>query len=337
MAAILATGAAGFIGSHVARSLESAGHEVFRSDSRIPRKREGMWKRADLTRMEDMLNVTRDVDAVVHIGGIGDTYLAARDPQLATNVNGTGTLNLLMAAERNGIKRFIYASTWEVYGPPAYQPVDERHPCFPQHPYSISKFAGDLLVQSYGRNGSLRTVCLRLGTAYGRGMRETAVIPAFLLKALRKETIQIDGSGQQFRQFTHVSDIANAFYLALQAEDPSPVYNIVSPERTTIRSLAETIADGLPVGIAYRESRAGDPPSVEVTSQLAADELGWNAQVPFGQGLREFIGEYTRTPMALEIIGGRTPTSDPDRSRRALASRSRTHKTENGSRGRSRR
>lgn len=333
MRSVVVTGAAGFIGSHVAAYLEDRGFDVVRSDSRVPKHSEPAWRRADLRRTQELLRLTRRVDAVIHIGGIGDVYLAGREPQLALSVNGTGTLNILEAAKRNHVARFVYASTWEVYGPSVYQPVDERHPCFPEHPYSISKFAGDLLVQCYGQHNALRTVVLRLGTAYGQGMRETAVIPAFLMKAIRRERIEVQGSGKQFRQFTHVSDIANAFYLALEQEDPEPVYNIVSPERTTIRSLAETIADCLPVEIAYRESRLGDPPSVEISSRLAADRLGWTPKVAFGEGLRKFMGAYMRTPLALEIMRNRTPTHDSNASRRGPVPALRTREPDTRKRG----
>src|SRR5207248_1589939 len=122
------------------------------------------------------------------------------------------------------------------------EPVDERHPCAPTHPYSISKLAGDLATQSINSKLSLSGVVLRLGTAYGPRMRTTAVIPSFIGRAARGEPIAIHGKGDQFRQFTHASDIARAFYLATVASRPGRVYNVVSPEKVTVLQLAQAVA-----------------------------------------------------------------------------------------------
>jgi len=292
------TGAAGFIGSHVVHHLEEHGFEVVQSDVVPPGPAYAEWKRADLTRFEDMLELTHGVDAVCHIGGIGDVYLAASNPQLAMAVNGGGTLNLLEATRKNGVSRFVYASTWEVYGSPRYEPIDETHPCLPRHPYSISKFAGELLVQGYGADGPLRTVALRLGTAYGPRMRTNAVIPAFILKAMRHEPIEIHGTGEQFRQFTHASDIAEAFRLALTVEEPEPVYNIVSPERTTIKSLAEMITARIPARVVHSEPRPGDVPPAFVDATLARTRLGWAPKVEFRKGLEDLIDAFLKSPAA---------------------------------------
>src|SRR3989442_426116 len=192
---VLVTGAAGFIGSHVANYLEAQGFDVIRSDIVSTPEFHGAWRQADLTKIEEVLGITSDIEAICHVGGIGDVYFAATEPRTTMNTNATGTLNMLEAARRAESIRFVYASTWEVYGPSKYEPVDEGHPCFPAHPYSISKLAGDLLVQAYGRNNSMESVVLRLGTAYGPRMRETAVIPAFILRAIRNEQIEVRGTG----------------------------------------------------------------------------------------------------------------------------------------------
>jgi UDP-glucose 4-epimerase len=292
MGKVVVTGAAGFIGGHVARTLQEAGLDVVGSDIRPPKGHSGAWKRADLTQLADLVELTSGAEAVCHVGGIGDVYVASEDPFLALHVNGCGTALLLEACRKSQVRRLVYASTWEVYGPPRYQPIDENHPTAATHVYNISKLTGDLLVQSAGTHGGLRTVVLRLGTAYGPGIRENAVIPLFVRKALRKEPIVIQGTGAQYRQFTHASDLAQAFLLALHARDPSPVYNVVSPEQTTIRGLAEMIAHEVPTEIAFREARAGDPPPAVIDSTLIRKELGWEPRVPFADGLRDFIRSY---------------------------------------------
>ncbi len=289
---VVVTGAAGFIGSHVATALNDAGNKVILTDITLPEHRVGDWRRADLTRYDEILELTRNVRAVCHIGGIGDVYLAASAPQLALHVNVCGTLNILEACRVNHVERVVYASTWEVYGAPRYEPIDENHPCLPDHPYNISKLGGDLLTQGYGSHGAPHALVLRLGTAYGPRMRENAVIPAFILRALRNQPIEIHGTGGQFRQFTHVDDISRAFRLALDAQDPGKIYNIVNPERITIRGLAELVVKRIPTQVVFKDPRPGDVPPAVVDSRRAEKDLGWHPKVPFKQGLEEFIDGY---------------------------------------------
>jgi nucleoside-diphosphate-sugar epimerase len=291
---VVVTGAAGFIGSHVADELERRGYGVVRSDILRPPSPNDGWRSADLTHADELIELTRGASVVCHIGGIGDVYQASRDPALAMSVNAGGTANILEAAKRNSVERFVFASTWEVYGPPRYEPVDELHPCHPGHPYSVSKLAGDLISQAYGEEGSLSTVVLRLGTAYGPRMRPTGVIPAFVHQALSAQPMEVQGDGSQFRQFIHAADIANAFALAIEAESPAGIYNIVGSERVSIRDLAEMVSRHIPAELVTVASRANDAPVAVISSKRAETDLAWQPQVPFSRGLEELIDLYVK-------------------------------------------
>jgi len=166
---VLITGAAGFLAPHVAKQIGSAGHDVVLTDMHNGEGSEAIVP-ADLMSLDDMLRITQGVDAVCHLGGIGDVYLAAEKPYLAASANVVGTANLLEACSVNKVRKVVYASTWEVYGAPRYQPVDEDHPCEPDHPYNITKLAGEQLVLAYDKIKDLPGIALRLGTAYGPGM-----------------------------------------------------------------------------------------------------------------------------------------------------------------------
>ncbi len=282
---VMVTGAAGFIGHHVAHHLADAGHDVLCFDLN---EVEGMPSvNGDFRRPED-LACLGDCDALCHIGAIGDVYVAAEDPILAYETNVIGTERIVQAANEHGISRLVYASTWEVYGEPQYQPLDERHPTNPDHPYNISKLAGELVVRS--ELNQVPSVALRLGTAYGPGMRENAVIPLFMKLGLQGKGITIQGKGVQFRQFTHVRDIANAFELALTNGPERGVFNVVAPEKTTIVGLAELVKLRVPtMEIAFAPARAGDVPPAEVISEKARRDLGWVAEVPFADGFNELF------------------------------------------------
>ncbi len=141
---IIVTGAAGFLGSHVADVLREDGHDVLGLD--IQDNPTQPIIKADLLQPDTLIKALEGIDAVCHLAAIGDVYLAFQNPPLAAAINVTGTANLLEACLKKGIKKFIYASTWEVYGEPRYQPIDEKHPCNPDHPYNITKLAGEQLA-----------------------------------------------------------------------------------------------------------------------------------------------------------------------------------------------
>ena len=289
---VLITGAAGFIGRYVAAEFSMAGHEVSAFDVARPADPSLTWVRGDFTQLDDIVAATEGMDAVCHVGAIGDVNLAFVDPPLAAAVNVTGTANVLEAATQAGVKRLVYASTWEVYGPPQYQPVDEAHPCAPDHPYNITKLSGDLLAQSYRELKGLDTVCLRLGTAYGVGMRDTAVLPAFIRRASRGRPVTLFGSGEQFRQFTHASDIARGFRLAAENEQPEPIYNLVAHEQISIAQVAEFVGRHIPIEIDRQPPRVGDVSPAVISSAAAEHDLGWHAEVEFANGAEELLTVY---------------------------------------------
>jgi len=275
---ILVTGSEGFIGFHVARYFTEYGLAVVSFD-----KKNGQ----DLLDAKAVSKALKGVDTICHLAAVGDVYLAAEKPELAQIAGPGGTALLCKIASQMGIKKIIYASTWEVYGKIQYQPVDEKHPCFPDHPYSIAKYAGELIVQS--KLSTVPWVILRLGTSYGTHMRDNAVIPLFIKKAKAKEPIVIQGNGSQARQFTHAKDIANAFYLALEKDVESEVFNIVSEESITIAKLAKLISNYYPTKIEFTSSRIGDVEPAKVSSKKAKKLLGWEQKISFGEGLKELI------------------------------------------------
>src|SRR5206468_661347 len=124
-----------------------------------------------------------------------------------------------------------------------------------------------------------------LGTAYGTRMRPNSVFSIFIRKALAKETITIQGTGQQARQFTHARDIGRAFDLALRGAPNGAVYNTVSEEMISIRELATQITRLLPTEITFAPARKADVPSALISNRLIRSELGWAPTVRFADGL----------------------------------------------------
>lgn len=282
------TGAAGFLGRHVSRRFRDQGWDVVGFDV-SPFNEPGITTfRGDLTDANSVGGAVAGSDAVIHIGAIGDVYLAGEQPALAAEVNAVGTANVIEAALNNG-SRLVYASTWEVYGEPIQEPIEEDHPTMPDHPYSITKLAGESLVLAATRLRGLSSLALRLGTAYGSGLRPNSVFRIFLDKAMAREPITIQGDGTQGRQFTHAADIARAFELAARSEASGLALNIVAPETVSIKELAELIIARYPTEVSFGASRPGDVPPALVSAERAETVLGWRAQVPFERGLDELI------------------------------------------------
>jgi UDP-glucose 4-epimerase len=284
----LVTGAAGFLGRHVVERLSADGFEVTAFDLRRNDQLPAGWIVGDLRHADSVIEAVAGHDVVCHIGAIGDVYAAADDPPLAAAVNVTGTAHIAEAARRADA-RIVYASTWEVYGHPHYEPLDEDHPCAPDHPYNITKLAGEQLLLAADRLQDVPTLSLRLGTAYGEGLRPNSVFRLFADRARRGEPITIQGDGLQSRQFTHAKDIARAFSLACRSDQRGIVLNTVADQPVSIKQLAEMVIQRYPTELRFAPARAGDVPTALVSAERIRNVLGWVPQVPFEGGMVQLM------------------------------------------------
>lgn len=286
---VLVTGSAGFIGGHVCRSLQSEGWDVTGYDTRTAGLSGVNEITGDFLDLENFSAAVAGHEVICHIGAIGDVYLAADQPGLAASVNVVGSSNVATAAAQHRA-RVVYASTWEVYGEPHYEPVDEDHPLNPDHPYNITKLAGEQMLLASHRLHGIPVIALRLGTAYGLGMRSNSVFEIFIRRAMKGEPLTIQGDGSQGRQFTHASDVGRAFALAAQSKAQGMALNIVAPEVITIKQLAEEVAARYPTEVSHGDPRPGDVPPSYVSPARAQEVLGWKAETTFEDGMAELFG-----------------------------------------------
>ena len=294
---VLVTGGAGFIGSHVVDRLLNRGIDVRIYDLVQPYTEENVeYYHASLLDLEKMKMAMKGIDAVFHLGAVADVKDVLEDPHDSEEINVRGTINILEAARKMGVKRVIYGSTVWVYSDTKSITgvVDESTPLTaPSHLYTATKLAGEYYCKSYSELYDLDYTILRYGVPYGPRARGGAVVPIFVKKALNGEPLTIAGDGMQFRKFVYVEDLAEGNVLALKDIAKNKTYNLEGDENVTIKQIAETVQKIIgKVEIKFVEGRKGDFSGNEISARLALDELSWKPATSFEEGVRKYIEWY---------------------------------------------
>lgn len=290
---VMVTGGSGFIGSHVVDKLRAAGHHV-RVFDMVPYKyRDDVeWYKGSVLNYDELRMSIGDVDAVYHLAAVADVNDVYNEPLYAEAINVRGTIHVLEAARRSGVKRVIYGSTVWSYSETDGTEVDELTPLHPPaHLYTATKIASEYYCHSYSKLYDLPTTILRYGIPYGPRARRAAVIPIFVNKALNGDPITITGDGSQFRKFVYVEDLAEGNVLALNPSAENKIYNLDGKEKVTIRQIAEIVQKlaGNNTEIRYTEARPGDFSGKEISNKRAYKELGWEPKVGIEEGIRRYI------------------------------------------------
>jgi UDP-glucose 4-epimerase len=291
---VLVTGGSGFIGSHVVDKLRARGHTPVIYDLRPSPWHEDAGPETvlgSITDREALERALHSCDAVAHLAAVADVNDVHAAPEDAERVNARGTVAVLEAARRAGVKRIVYASTIWVYSDCAEEEVDEDTLLPPpSHLYTSTKLAGELYCKAYQELYGIDYTILRFGIPYGPRAREAAVIPAFVGKALRGEPLTLAGDGGQSRRFVYVEDLADGVALGLDEIATNRIYNLASDENVTIKQIAENVKDLLGnVEIVHTPARPGDFGGKVVNSERARLELGWTAATPFHEGVRRYV------------------------------------------------
>jgi UDP-glucose 4-epimerase len=298
---MLVTGGAGFIGSNLVRGLLEGGHDVRVLDNFSTGNRANLvGLESDIEIVEGELRsyervhaATRGVEVVFHQGALPSVPRSVQDPLTTSAVNVEGTLNVLLAARDEGIRRVVFASSSSVYGNSGPLPLVETSSPDPISPYGVAKLAAERYCVSFSRVYPLETIALRYFNVFGPNQdpssQYAAVVPRFLAGVARGESVPIYGDGSQSRDFTYVANVVDANLLAAEVEDASgAVLNIATGRSVTVNELAETVGTvlGREVRKEHLERRPGDVSHSGADVSAAARTLGWEPTVTLEDGLR---------------------------------------------------
>lgn len=299
---VVITGGAGFIGSNLAEEL-SKDNEVVILDDLSTGRRENIknlikkdnvrFIQGSITDLSLLQKTFKGIDFVFHQAAVANVSRSVSDPIATNEVNANGTLDILIAARDNYVKKVVYASSCAVYGESPVLPKREDMLPEPLSPYAVTKLAGEYYCQVFRQVYGLQAVCLRYFNVYGPRQDPhsdyAAVIPRFITQALQGQPLIIFGDGEQTRDFVFVKDVVQANVMAAEGKAEG-VYNIGTGEAITINKLAGTITaiTGKDLKTLYKPPRSGD-----IRHSLAdiskARGIDYQAKYSLEDGLRETI------------------------------------------------
>ena len=305
MAKICVTGAAGFIGGHLAEELLRQGHEVAGLDDFSSGKRENaelLARHPNFTLVEGSI---ADSDAalravagatwVFHLAAIPSVPLSVAEPERTNAVNVGGTVNLLEIARKAGVQRVVLACSCAAYGDGPGQPKHEGLVPRPMSPYAAQKIACELYAQTYTRAYGLPCVALRYFNVYGPRQdpksEYAAAIPRFTSRLLKGQRPIVFGDGLQTRDFVHISDVVRANLLAATSEKaPGEVVNVASGVSSSLVDLIATLKQVIGpsaqrLEIEHQAPRAGDLRASSADISKARAVLGYEPRVQLAEGL----------------------------------------------------
>ena len=311
MSHYLVTGGAGFIGSHLSEELVGRGHRVRAFDNLSTGKRKNLEHIpgvellvGDLANLEDCRRAVRGVDYVLHMGAVASVPRSVVDPIASNTANIDGSLNILVAARDEKVRRLVYAGSSSAYGDLPTLPKHEDMPTKPQSPYALQKLVAEQYCQMFTQLYGLETVTIRYFNVFGPrqdpGSPYSGVISLFSTALLEGRRPIIFGDGGQTRDFTYVANVVDGVLRACEAPNVAgEVINVATGGRISLNQLLQTINEivGTSIEPIYEESRAGDVRDSQADISRAASLLGYAPLVTFEDGLRRTL-EWCRSDAA---------------------------------------
>jgi UDP-glucose 4-epimerase len=310
----LVLGGGGFMGSHLSRALLAHGHAVrilerpnLRPVEVLPERKDLDWQEGDFLNADDVGQAVTDCEVIFHLISTTLPKTSNDNPVYDVESNLIGTLQMLEAARRAGVRKVIFASSGgTVYGIPREIPIKESHPTDPVCSYGIGKLAIEKYLHLYSALHGLDYCVLRIGNPYGEGQRSVAAqgaVAVFLHKALNDDVIEIWGDGTVTRDYVYVGDVVQAFIKVISGSPEQRLFNIGSGEGHSLNALLGAMESllGRPVARRYLPGRAFDVPKNVLDISRARNLLNWRPETPLSEGLRrtlKWLENHNRQPGA---------------------------------------
>ena len=310
MTRYLVTGVAGFIGRSIAQRLLSEGHSVRGIDNLSTGKRNNLhgldhldFIAADITDTDAITRACEGIDIVFHEAALASVPRSVSDPVPTNHANVTGTVEVLNASRKAGVRRIVYAGSSSAYGDSPTLPKREDMLPNPISPYAVSKLAGEHYMASFSRVYGLETVTLRYFNVFGPyqdpNSQYSGVLARFIPMMLRGEAPTIHGDGEQSRDFTFIDNVVHANLLAVAAPAErvaGKAFNVATAARCTLNQTAEILKKltGYNGHVYHGPARAGDVKHSLADISAAAEALGYEPKVSFEEGLKRTVEWYRK-------------------------------------------
>lgn len=295
----LVTGGAGFIGSHLVELLLKENHEVIVLDNFSTGRPQNLLHlgqndklslhQVDITDAAAISPLFKDVGWVFHLAALADIVPSIQNPVNYHLSNVDGTLNVVEAARKANVKRFVYAASSSCYGIPDSYPTPETAEIHPQYPYALTKYLGEQIVLHWAQVYKLPSISLRLFNVYGTRSRTSgtygAVFGVFLAQKLANAPYTIVGDGTQTRDFTFVTDVVSAFLSAAKSDISGEIFNVGSGNTYSINQLISFLG-GDKVHI---PKRPGEPDCTFADTAKIQRKLAWHPKVTLEAGVGKML------------------------------------------------
>jgi nucleoside-diphosphate-sugar epimerase len=304
----LVTGGAGFIGSNTVDELVRRGHSVVVLDDLSAGKEENLaeirakitFVKGSITDLEAVQKAMHQAEYVIHLAARTSVPRSVKDPLETNRINVEGTLNVLVAARDNKVKRVVFAASSSVYGETATLPKTEAMQPQPISPYGVSKYVGELYAQTFGRCYGLENVCVRYFNIFGPRQDPdspySGVLSRFALAFLEDQQPVIYGDGEQTRDFTFVENAVQVNLLACEAPSGASggVFNVGTGARISLNQTLELLRriSGKKLQARYEQPRDGDIRDSQADITKAREYLGYDPTVMFEEGLERTFAWY---------------------------------------------
>lgn len=297
----MVTGAAGFIGSCVAKALLEQGNRVVTIDNLSTGYKENIPKGCEFIKGDvsdsTLINSLKNVlfEAILHIAGQSGGITSFDNPVYDLDSNAKSTLLLLDFCKKNNCKKFIYASSMSVYGDENVGIVRESDQIKPKTFYAVGKLASEHYMRIYSQQFKIKTTALRLNNVYGPGQNmknlRQGMVSIFMAQAIDQKRIHVLGAKERFRDFVYIDDIVSAFLLAVEdnRDTLNSIFNVATGVKTTVAQLIETMLKYIPehVRVIYQGSTPGDQFGIYCDYSLIQKEIEWQPKTMLDDGLKQ--------------------------------------------------